>query len=141
MINIHFWQAGKFKALHYGLDEFVVVGETDSYAWIAVRKGDGFVYAASDDGSPGLGFMNSSLQALLACLTMYHREFIDHLEDDVTEHNEDGTGTPISRARAKRIRERLLQLDPAVLDQTLNRDTVDVTIWEFVAEEVEYGIL
>lgn len=76
---------------------------------------------------------------------MYHREFIDHpedYEDDLEWDETDGhTGTPISRARATRIRERLLQLDPLALDSSLNVDTADVTVWEFVAEEVEYGIL
>lgn len=105
-----------------------------------IRTGDGFVFIG---GQEPRFFLNSSLPALLGCMAMYHREFVLQPEDEGEPDNwedPEEIGTAVTRARAQRLRDRLVQLDDMALEPTLG-DQDGVTYWGFVVEEIEAGII
>lgn len=76
-------------------------------------------------------------------MAMYHREFVLQPEDEGEPDNwedPEEIGTAVTRARAQRLRDRLVQLDDMALEPTLG-DQDGVTYWGFVVEEIEAGII
>ncbi|MBZ9715742.1 SUKH-4 family immunity protein [Deinococcus multiflagellatus] len=135
---IRFYAAEAFYSIQVGDLHGICIGETDAGVAVLLEAHTGHIWAGDD---AGLTFINTSLEALLCCMAMYHREFVARPLS--TEEDEPGTddlpGTPATRARADHLRERLNAIDPLALDASTQGE--DVSLWGYVVEEVEFGVI
>ncbi|MBZ9753166.1 SUKH-4 family immunity protein [Deinococcus sp. HMF7604] len=116
----------------------ICISETDVGVAVLVDAHTGHVWAGD---ATGCTFMNASLKALLCCMVMYHHEFVTCplSAEDEGEVYDDLPGTPATRARADQLRARLNAIDPLALDASTQGE--DVSMWSYVVEEVEYGVI
>ncbi|WP_169737112.1 SUKH-4 family immunity protein [Deinococcus pimensis] len=118
--------------------------------WLHLESG--LLYSG---GEENLVFVNASVAAYLACLTLFREAFLDtvkdgadpwsHLGEDDDEMDGDvddedvPLGSPASRARAAHLRELVTRVDPLAFDERLEVD--DENFWSFVAHELEWGLI
>ncbi|MVN87632.1 hypothetical protein GO986_12740 [Deinococcus sp. HMF7620] len=136
---IHFHAVEAFHFMRVNDIQGICIGETDVGVAILVDAHTGHVWAGD---ATGCTFMNASLKALLCCMVMYHHEFIAcplNAEDEGESDDDDLPGTPATRARADQLRARLNAIDPLALDASTQG--ADVSMWAYVVEEVEYGVI
>lgn len=135
---IRFDRADAFHPLRVNGIQGTCIGETDVGVAVLIDAHAGHLWAVD---ATGYTFMNSSLEALLCCMATYHREFVGGPPSaEEGEWNEDGLpGTPATRARAAHLRTRLNAIDPLALDESTQGE--DVSLWAYVVEEVEFGVI
>jgi len=136
---IRFFTASAFRAMTSAGRPCICTGETDTGALVLVETTSGHVLMGDETGWM---FANASLEALLCCVAMYRREFIAFplgLGDEGEPDENDCPGTPVTRARAGQLRACLDALDPLALDVAYEGN--GVSLWGFVVEEVEAGVV
>lgn len=138
-LAIEFLVPAQFRFIQAGEVHGVCIGETDVGVPVVVEPQTGYVIAGDATGSI---FCNASLEALLCSMAMYRREFVTFplsVEEEGESDDDDLLGTPATRARAERLRVCLNEIDPLALAAPTQGE--NVSMWGYVVEEVEFGVI